>query len=103
MVDKSNLTDSNMPEQDPYENFRNLLTAHEAFPGPYTFKFIIKNDEALMAQIKEVFKHESPNFGTKQSSNGNYLTLSVQIFVHDAEMVISYYRVVGQIKGVMMM
>lgn len=103
MLEKTDLNNNNSPEQDPYENLRQLLNTHEAFPGLYNFKFIIKNEEALMQQLKDIFKNESPNFSYKHSSNGNYVTLNVQIFVHDAEMVISYYKIVGQIKGVMMM
>ena len=94
---------SNEAPQDPYESLRHLLLTHETLPGNYNFKFIVKNEEELVHQIKEVFKNAQPSFAYKHSSNGKYVTVNVQIFVQEVEVIINYYKIVGQIKGVMMM
>jgi putative lipoic acid-binding regulatory protein len=62
------------------------------FPEDYLYKFIILNDKEKLTEIYKVFDGTKNTFSTRESSNGKYISCSIQCFVLDAEQVIRLYK-----------
>ena len=88
---------------DVYENFRQKLMDVETFPSLYTFKFIVKNEDSKIQEVKAIFTHGSTKFSDKDSSGGKYKSITVETFVNTADEVIAYYKSVAQVESVMML
>lgn len=86
-----------------YASLKEKLEATHDFPEDYLFKFIITNNEAKLTEIYRVFDHIKFTLTTNESKNGKYTAISINAFVLDAEQVISIYKQVGKIEGVIML
>lgn len=86
-----------------YASLKEKLEATHDFPEDYLFKFIITNDEAKLTEIYRVFDQIKFTLTTKESKNGKYTAISINAFVLDAEQVITIYKQVGKIEGVIML
>lgn len=84
-----------------YISLKEKLTTNHNFPEDYLFKFIITNEEKKITEIYRVFDEMKFTLSTKESKNAKYVSLSISAFVLDAEQVISIYKKVGEIEGVM--
>ena len=61
-----------------------LLESVHSFPGPYTFKIIATNDEAVLKNIvvviRETLNLESlPSYSSRVSESGKHASLTVEI------------------------
>ncbi|KEY19345.1 DUF493 family protein [Kaistella antarctica] len=92
--------DHKSPE-DFYVSLQEKLTVNHNFPEDYLFKFIITNEEKKITEIYRVFDDMKFTLSTKESKNAKYVSLSISAFVLDAQQVISIYKKVGEIEGVM--
>ncbi|MCZ8020544.1 MAG: DUF493 family protein [Cyclobacteriaceae bacterium] len=83
-------------EQQWENSFREKLNGHYTWPTRYPFKFIVP-----AGQQHEVY-NLMPNavFKENHSANGNYVSVSFESVVTDAEAVIDIYKKASQIKGV---
>ena len=93
----------NMNPEDFYASLKEKLEATHDFPQDYLFKFIITNEESKQTEIYRVFDNVKYTLSTKDSKNGKYTSLTMNAFVLDADQVISIYKEVGKISGVMML
>ena len=93
----------NVNPEDFYASLKEKLEATHDFPQDYLFKFIITNEESKQTEIYRVFDDVKYTLSTKDSKNGKYTTLTMNAFVLDADQVISIYKEVGKISGVMML
>ena len=93
----------NVNPEDFYASLKEKLEATHDFPQDYLFKFIITNEESKQTEIYRVFDNVKYTLSTKDSKNGKYTSLTMNAFVLDAEQVISIYKEVGKISGVMML
>jgi putative lipoic acid-binding regulatory protein len=71
----------------------------KSFPYVYLFKFIVKADNKSIALIQAMFGNDAEVF-QKQSSKGNYVSLSVKQVVLSVEEIISIYKKASEIEGV---
>jgi putative lipoic acid-binding regulatory protein len=71
----------------------------KSFPYVYLFKFIVKADNKSIALIQVMFGNDAEIF-QKQSSKGNYVSLSVKQVVLNVEEIISIYKKASEIEGV---
>lgn len=92
--------DHKSPE-DFYSSLKEKLEATHNFPEDYQFKFIVLNEERKITEIYRVFDDMKFTLTTRDSKNAKYTSLSIMAFVLDAEQVISIYKKVGEIEGVM--
>ncbi|MDQ0477682.1 MULTISPECIES: DUF493 family protein [Chryseobacterium] len=92
--------DHKSPE-DFYISLKEKLEATHNFPEDYQFKFIVLNEEKKITEIYRVFDDMKFTLTTRDSKNAKYTSLSIMAFVLDAEHVISVYKKVGEIEGVM--
>jgi uncharacterized protein len=88
--------------EDFYTNLHHRLKATTSWPTVYMFKFILPNDNRKMALIRQIFEQDS-RFFEKTSSNGNYISVTVKIVMLTPDEVISRYRQVAEIEGVIML
>ena len=71
-----------------------------SFPYIYMFKFIIKSDNKTMALVEVIFDDDA-DIIQKQSTNGNYISITVKQVVMSVDEIISIYEKAAQIEGVM--
>jgi putative lipoic acid-binding regulatory protein len=78
------------------ESFRQKLDEHYAWPALYTYKFIVPSGKE--GEVKELF----PNHPTteRNSRQGNYISVTVQIMMQSSEAVIEIYKKAALIEGI---
>lgn len=77
-------------------SFREKLDKQHHFPGPYLFKFIVpKNQKELVTQFLPDGKTRF-----KESSNGKYVSVTVDAFMESSDKVIDVYKRVATVEGV---
>lgn len=70
-----------------------------SFPYIYMFKFIIKSDNKTMALVEVIFDNDAEII-QKQSSKGNYISITVKQVVLSVDEIISIYEKAAAIEGV---
>lgn len=77
------------------ENFKEKLEASGEFPQLYMFKFIVPSGkEGEVAALLP--KHE---IGTKESSGGKYVSVTIQAMMKDPDQIIKIYEQAAEIEG----
>ncbi|WP_314057851.1 DUF493 family protein [Empedobacter brevis] len=97
------IPDSSHNDQDFYAKFRERLDDVQKFPADYLFKFIYPSSEETMKKIKEVFADTNAEYEYKASKNRKYTSISIKLYIIDADTVINYYKEVSKIEGVIML
>ena len=97
------IPDSSHNEQDFYAKFKERLNDVQKFPSDYVFKFIYPSSEETMNAIKEIFSQSNAEYNYKTSANRKYTSISVKLYIIDADTVINYYKEVSKIEGVIML
>jgi putative lipoic acid-binding regulatory protein len=70
-----------------------------SFPYVYLFKFIIKADNKSMALVEVMFDSDAEII-QKQSSKGNYISITIKQVVLSVEEIIIVYKKASEIEGV---
>ncbi len=83
---------------DPYDNLRLELNKIEVWPIVYMFKFIIPADNQKRALVVSKFSDDSV-ITWKESSNGKYSSLTVKEVMLDSDAIISKYKELDGIEG----
>ena len=110
------IPDSSHNEQDFYAKFKERLDDVQKFPADYLFKFIYPTSEETMntislcqemdkkvKKIKEIFAGTNAEYEYKASANRKYTSISIKLYIIDADTVINYYKEVSKIEGVIML
>ena len=92
-----------MKEDEFYDNLKKMLKDSGDLPGDYTFKFVIPNQNKELAELQRIFDKANPQFSTKLSKEGKYLSLTVHIFAIDEDYIIEYYKEAAKVQGVIML
>jgi len=71
-----------------------------SFPYIYMFKFIIKSDNKTMALVEVIFDNDA-DIIQKQSTKGNYISITVKQVVMNVDEIITIYEKAAEIEGVM--
>lgn len=79
-----------------FEAFRLKLDQIHSWPTLYMFKFIVPNGK--QAVVKELFPLHTTT--EKESKNGNYISLTLQMMMPSADAVIDVYKKVSAIEGI---
>lgn len=82
--------------QEWINQFREKLDAHYAWPALYTFKFIVPKGKE--EEVKQLFPNHTSS--EKQSKNGNYSSITLQIMASSSDAVIEVYQSVSKIEGI---
>ncbi|MCF4101754.1 DUF493 domain-containing protein [Gillisia sp. M10.2A] len=85
-----------------YKKLKSQLQDTSMWPTEYLYKFIVPTDDGKIAQINEIFDNMGAVITTKQSKNGKYTSVSVNVRMKNPDAVISKYKQVGEeVEGVM--
>ncbi len=81
------------------------LEETHSFPCPYQFKVIGDNSEEFVARVAQVGvnvggSEAEPEISTRESSSGNYVSVTMQLEVEQAEMILDVYDGVRELEGV---
>ena len=83
-----------------------LLRSQHTFPGPYTFRIVVRPDarSSVVSAIAAALGDESAVQGVEEqpSRKGTYLSLRVTSHIQTAEAVLDVYEVVGALDSVLM-
>lgn len=90
-------------QEDFYTSLKDKLENNHNFPEDYLFKFIITNDESKITEIYRAFDDMKFTLSNRDSKQGKYTSININAFVLDADQVISIYKKVGEVDGVMML
>lgn len=83
-----------------YKNLKEKLSNDTLWPSNYLYKFIIPTDPEKVEQIKDAFKSEEAIIQTKESSKGNFTSVSVHVKMKNPDAVIEKYLEVSYIEGI---
>jgi putative lipoic acid-binding regulatory protein len=77
-------------------SFRQKLDEHYAWPALYTYKFIVPTGKET--EVKNLFPHHQVT--EKQSKQGKYTSVTVQVMMQSSDAVIEIYRKAAEIEGI---
>lgn len=84
-----------------YEKLKGQLYETASWPSEYLYKFIIKSDSEKIAKIEAIFNNIGAVIHTKESKNGKYTSISINVLMRNPEVVIEkYIEVTNKIEGV---
>lgn len=90
-----------MAEAGAFDELRKKLEETvTSFPYIYMFKFIIKSDNRTMAMVEVIFDDDA-DIIQKQSTKGNYVSITVKQVVMSIDEIIAIYEKAAAIEGVM--
>ena len=92
-------TDQN-PEEF-YDKLKDRLYKTSTWPSEYLYKFIIKTDKRNLVIIEDLFNNVGAVINTKESKNGKYTSISINLLMSNPEAVIEKYQeVINKVEGV---
>lgn len=92
-------TDQN-PEEF-YNKLKEQLYDTALWPSEYLYKFIVPSDKEKVRAIEILFDNLGAVISTKESKNGKYTSVSINVQMKNPEAVIEKYKAVGEnIEGV---
>jgi uncharacterized protein len=76
-------------------SFKAKLDQHYTWPSLYTFKFIVPKEK--IEELKELFPlHVTTQ---KSSTQGNYISLTLELMMNSSDAVIDIYQKASSVKG----
>lgn len=78
-----------------YKKLKTQLEETTNWPSPYLYKFIVPSDQSKIQQIEGIFDNLGAVINTKQSRNGKYTSVSINVRMHNPDLVIEKYKEVG--------
>ncbi|PVW13930.1 DUF493 family protein [Marixanthomonas spongiae] len=83
-----------------YNRLREQLEAHTTWPSEYLYKFIVPSSLEKIAEIEAIFDETGAMINTRDSSKGNYTSLSIKVTMDSPDAVIEKYLQVSEVDGV---
>ncbi|MFZ8961128.1 MAG: DUF493 family protein [Flavobacteriaceae bacterium] len=90
-------------QEDFFSSLQEKLQQSQSWPGLYLFKFIVKTNSSNLTHLKSLFEDKNAVLSEKKSSKNAFVSLSVRITMKDPEEVISIYKKVSLLKGVIVL
>lgn len=89
-----------MDRKKKYEKLKGQLEEGFDWPTLYMFKFIIEADNKKLAEVQNLFNTKEATVEVRESSNGNYLSITAKEMMMSPERVIDRYLDAEKIGGV---
>ena len=83
-----------------YKKLKKDLAYDTLWPADYLFKFIVPSDKEKVKQIEDAFDNLGAVITTKNSSKGNYTSVSVFVRMENPDVVIEKYKMLSGIEGI---
>ena len=82
-----------------WDNFQKLLDEDVEWPNDYLFKFIVPSSQ--VEEVERLFHHLPVE--VKESSKGNYASVTTRMKVHSSDEVIAVYTAAAKIEGIILL
>jgi len=89
-----------MKSEEFYKKLKNTLDETTQFPAAYLYKFIVPTQGSGIKEIESLFNNLGAVIKTKKSSKGKYTAVSIELKVPSSDFVITKYKEVAKVKGV---
>ena len=97
---KMNMSTEQNPEEF-YKKLKEQLYDTATWPSEYLYKFIVPSDKQKIAVIEVLFDNLGAVIATKESKNGKYTSISINVTMTSPEAVIEKYKDVAEkVEGV---
>lgn len=84
-----------------YAKLKQQLQDTSIWPSVYLYKFIVKSNVSKITKIETIFNHTGAVIKTKESSNGKYTSISINVRMKNPDAVIEkYIEVTKKVEGV---
>ena len=83
-----------------YKRLHSQLEEDTQWPSPYLYKFIVPASNEKIAEIERIFDNTGATIQTRDSSKGNYSSVSIKVTMASPEAVIEKYQEVSKVEGV---
>lgn len=84
-----------------YKKLKIQLEETNTWPSEYLYKFIVLTEKVKIKQIEDLFDNTGAVISTKESKNGKYTSVSVNVIMRNPDAVIDMYlEVTTNIEGV---
>ncbi|OBQ52855.1 DUF493 family protein [Tamlana sp. s12] len=84
-----------------YKKLKEQLYDTAQWPSEYLYKFIVLSTPEKILQIENIFDNLGAVIDTKESKNGKYTSVSINVSMKDPEAVIAKYKEVAEnVEGV---
>lgn len=83
-----------------YIKLKGQLEDTTQFPADYMYKFIVPAGGSQQQEVQEVFDNKGAVIKTKKSKTGKYISISIVLNLNSADEVISYYKKVEEVEGI---
>ena len=83
-----------------YTKLKTQLEETSSWPSNYLFKFIVPTDAQKIEQIESIFDHSGAVIETKASRTGKYTSVSINVHLQNPDAVITKYKEVSIVEGV---
>ena len=82
-----------------FERIRKSLDDYHDWPAVYMFKFIVPSDNKKIALVEALFDSKTAQIRSKQSTKGNYTSITVREVMTNVDSVMNCYREAAKIEG----
>ncbi len=86
--------------EDFYIRLKKQLEEDTTWPTQYLFKFIVPADLEKIAEVRAVFDGSDALITTRDSSRGNFTSISIKVTMQSPDVVVEKYLEVSKVKGV---
>ncbi len=84
-----------------YKKLKVQLADTALWPTAYLYKFIVPTNTSKIAQIETIFDNLGAVINTKQSKNGKYTSVSINVRMKNPdEVILKYKEVAIKVEGV---
>ena len=83
-----------------YTKLKEKLSLDTSWPADYLFKFIVGTDKNKITEIENAFNNLGAVIETKESSKGNFTSVSILVKMENPDSVIKKYIDVSHIEGI---
>ena len=87
-------------KDDFYSKLQIQLDDTTDFPVDYLYKFIVPASDNQVAEVESIFNNTGAVINTKNSKTGKYVSVSIILKLNSSDEIITYYRKVEKIKGI---
>jgi putative lipoic acid-binding regulatory protein len=93
--------DSSKKTDEFYDKLKSQLYDTALWPTEYLYKFIVVSNSTGIVEIEDLFNDLGAVINTKESKNGKYTSISINVRMKNPEAVITKYKEVAEnVEGV---
>ncbi len=78
-----------------YKKLKSQLQDTALWPSEYLYKFIVTTDQSKIKKLSNLFNNQGAVITTKESKNGKYTSVSINLKMKNPDAVIAKYKEVA--------